>query len=144
VDDLARADERSLAAAYGPATGPWLKSLALGEHHGRVSAEPHVAKSRSRELTFQRDVADRDELRAEVAKLASVVADDIQREARIALGVTVKVRFAPFQTHSRRVRLDAPTRGADALERAALRALERFDDDRPVRLIGVRANLAPP
>jgi DNA polymerase IV len=144
VDDLAGSDEEALAAAFGPTTGPWLNSLGRGEHRGRVSAEPHVAKSRSRELTFQRDVADRDELRTEVAKLARDVADHIQREGRIAFGVTVKIRVAPFQTYSRSMRLEAPTRDADTLERAALQTLDRFDDDRPVRLIGVKADLAPP
>ncbi|MGH2747668.1 MAG: DNA polymerase IV [Actinomycetota bacterium] len=144
VGDLADGDETLLANSFGPATGPWLMQIALGEHFGRVSAEPYVAKSHGKEVTFQEDVGNREVIQAEIAKLARAVADEIEGEDRLAKGVTVKVRFAPFDTHARSVRPDAPARDHDSLVRAALRALDRFDIDRPVRLLGVRANLVPP
>jgi DNA polymerase-4 len=56
----------------------------------------------------------------------------------------VKVRFAPFDTHTHGVPLPAPTLDPAALEAAALAALDRFELDRPVRLLGVRAELAEP
>ena len=56
--------------------------------------------------------------------------------------MVVKVRFAPFFTSSHGVSLPAPTTEPDAIERAALEALERFELDRPVRLLGVRTDLA--
>lgn len=144
VEDLARADETLLANTFGPATGPWLTKIARGEHFGRVSAEPHVAKSRGKEVTFQEDVGDLEVIKAEIARLARDVADDIRGEDRLAKGVTVKVRFAPFDTRARTVRLDTPARDQDALVRAALHVLDRFEIDRPVRLLGVRADLVPP
>ena len=55
--------------------------------------------------------------------------------------MVVKVRFAPFVTHTHGAALPAPSRDAGDLERAAVEALERFDLDRPVRLLGVRAEL---
>jgi DNA polymerase-4 len=144
VDDLARADEALLATSFGPTTGPWLGQIARGDHFGRVSAEPHVARSRGKEVTFQEDVSDRAAIRAEISRLARAVADDIEGEDRLARGITVKVRFAPFDTHARSVRLDVPTGNRQAVVRAALQALDRFEIDRPVRLVGVRADLAPP
>jgi DNA polymerase-4 len=42
------------------------------------------------------------------------------------------------------VTLAEPTADADAVAEAAARALERFDLDRPVRLVGVRAEMTPP
>jgi DNA polymerase-4 len=144
VDDLARADEDLLASAFGPSTGPWLRRLGLGEHLGRVSAEPHVARSRSKEVTFQVDLTDRAEIEGEIARLARAVADDIAAGGRVVRAVTLKIRFAPFETHSHGSRLEAPTRDPDELARAALRVLDRFELDRPVRLLGVRADLAPP
>ncbi|MBD0323922.1 MAG: DNA polymerase IV, partial [Aldersonia sp.] len=53
--------------------------------------------------------------------------------------VGVKVRFAPFLTHTRSKTLDAPTSSADVIETAALEVLEWFEHDRPIRLLGVRA-----
>jgi DNA polymerase IV len=52
----------------------------------------------------------------------------------------VKVRFAPFTTKTRGVSLAEPTRDPDAIAAAAAAALERFEEpDRPIRLLGVRA-----
>jgi DNA polymerase-4 len=144
VDDLARADEELLAGAFGPGTGPWLRRLGRGEHLGRVSAEPHVAKSHSKEMTFQVDLTDRGEIEGEIERLARALAGDIAARGRVIRAVALKVRFAPFDTQSHSARLEAPTRDPVAFARGALGLLDRFELDRPVRLLGVRADLAPP
>jgi len=56
--------------------------------------------------------------------------------------VAVKVRLRPFLTRSRSTPVRPPTAAAEAVEQAALDALRRFDLDRPVRLLGVRADFA--
>ena len=60
-------------------------------------------------------------------------------ERRPAIRVGVKVRFAPFFTHTRSMTLDHATSDAAELEAAAIKVLDRFEDRRPVRLLGVRA-----
>ena len=77
VSDLARADPDALAAEFGPATGPWLVRLARGEDHSPVSSAPYVPRSRGREITFQADLEDWEQVRAEVARLAQRVAADV-------------------------------------------------------------------
>ncbi|HEV8420220.1 MAG TPA: DNA polymerase IV [Actinomycetota bacterium] len=141
VDDLAAADEPLLARTFGPRNGPWLRRLARGESEWAVSAEPYQRKSLGRERTFQVDLGNLTEIRAEARRLALEVADDLSEEGRDAIRVVVKVRFAPFFTCSHGVRLAEPTIEPAAIERAALEALSRFDLDRPVRLVGVRADL---
>ncbi len=141
VADLARADPTALAARFGPTMGPWFRALAHGAGGTTVSDEPYVARSRSREHTFQRDVSDRARLDEAVAELARRVAEDVAGEGRPAVRVAVKVRFVPFFTHTRSVSLGDPTADPAAIERAALAALARFRLDRPVRLLGVRADL---
>jgi nucleotidyltransferase/DNA polymerase involved in DNA repair len=54
----------------------------------------------------------------------------------------VKVRYAPFITHTHGHRLAAATSDAAAIEQAALAALDHFTRRRPVRLLGVRAEFA--
>jgi nucleotidyltransferase/DNA polymerase involved in DNA repair len=142
VGELGAAHESVLAHAFGPRNGPWLRRLARGELEWAVSDEPHRRKSLGRERTFQVDLRDPDEVRREARRLALEVADDLSGESRGAVRVVVKVRFAPFFTGSHGVPLTEPTIQPDAIERAALDALERFDLSRPVRLIGVRADLA--
>lgn len=143
VDELARADDDELGRAFGPRTGPWLRQLGTGEDATPVTSEPYVPKARGRERTYQEDITDPDEVRREVAKLARAVVDDLKEEARPAVRVIVKVRFAPFLTSTHGVPLVEPTMDPDAIEAGALAALAKFELDRPVRLLGVRAEMAP-
>jgi len=145
VGDLAAADADALARRFSPRTGPWLASLARGEGSTEVRTEGWVPKGLGREHTFQEDLTDPDEIAGEVARLAREVAGDVAKADRFAARVVVKVRFAPFVTRTRGVTMGEPTADADAIEAGSVRALERFGElDRPVRLLGVRAELAPP
>lgn len=143
VAELAAADPDALAARFGPMTGPWLVRLARGRDSATVVGTPWVPRSRSREVTFQRDLDDWDHVRREVLALAGRVADDVAAEGRPAVRVVVKVRFAPFTTHTHGHPLADPASEPAVLEQAALAALDRFEQRRPVRLLGVRAELAP-
>jgi DNA polymerase-4 len=78
-------------------------------------------------------------VREQVVLLARRVADDVVAEGRPAARVAVKMRFAPFITHTRSMTLPAPSDSADDIERAALAVLAWFDRERAVRLVGVRA-----
>ena len=139
VDDLARAGDDTLARRFGPNTGPWLKELATGEGGSPVTDEPYVPRGHGRERTFQQDLTDADEIRRGVAQLARELMEDLRKDGRPVVRVIVKVRFAPFFTSTHGAKLPEPTTDAAAIETAALGALERFELDRPVRLLGVRA-----
>jgi DNA polymerase IV len=138
VAELARADPAVLAS-LGPRMGPWYRGLARGAGSAEVTGTPYVAKSRSRETTFQEDLTTLPEITAEVVSLARRVAADVVEEGRPAARVAVKVRFVPFFTHTRSMTLPAPTADASLLAKAALEVLAKFTLDRPIRLLGVRA-----
>ena len=139
VAQLAAADRDDLAARFGPTMGPYYRVLAHGFGDAEVSATPHVARSRSREVTFQRDLTDYAQVTEQVAALAERVAQDVVAEGRLAQRVAVKVRFAPFITETHSVTLALPTSDATAIRQAARGLLDRFDHTRAVRLLGVRA-----
>ncbi len=136
VEQLGAADERELARAFGPRSGPWLRRLALGQDPSRVRSEPYVPKARGRERTFQHDLAGSERIRAETARLARELDADLVAEGRRVARVVVKVRFAPFFTTTRGVAFES------SLEASALAALERIRLDRRVRLLGVRVEFA--
>ena len=142
VAELEAADQDVLARRFGPNTGPWLRALAIGEDASEVTSDPYVPRGRGRERTFQQDLLDPAEIRREVIRLAQQVADDLEREGRPAIRVVVKVRFAPFFTRTHGIPTEEPTSDPGALRAAALRALERFELDRPVRMLGVRAEMS--
>src|SRR5512139_515956 len=139
VADLAAADPGMLAERFGPTNGPWLVLLGRGLGESEVRADPYVARSHGREITYQENVTDWEQVRAEVGRLARKVAGEITAEGRPARRVVVKVRYAPFVTQTRGVTLASPTTEAAELERGALEALGGFAERRPVRLLGVRA-----
>jgi DNA polymerase-4 len=149
VAELARADPADLALRFGPSVGPWLRQLAIGDGDTSVSAAPWIARSRSRETTFPRDLTDRTDINAQVVALAGELAVEAAAKQRPVTRVVVKVRFAPFFTQTRIMKLPTATVDRQAIEDAALIVLdrfelERFDRPRPVRLLGVRVEFVPP
>ncbi|HSD48303.1 MAG TPA: DNA polymerase IV [Actinomycetota bacterium] len=144
VEELANAEEDRLAGRFGPRTGPWLSAVARGDGEHVVTDEPYVPRGHGKERTFQRDLTDPGQIRIRTAELARELAAELARGDRPAVRVVVKVRFAPFFTSTHGVRLPVATLEAAAIERGALDALGRFELDRPVRLLGVRAELADP
>jgi DNA polymerase-4 len=144
VRELAVADRSELAAAFGPTNGPWLQVLARGRNSSPVVGTPYVPRSRSRETTFQQDLADWDEVRREVALLATRVTADVVAEGRPAVRVVVKVRYPSFRTLTHGRTLPEPTSDEAVIRAAALAAVDDVGPGRPVRLLGVRADLAEP
>ncbi len=142
VSDLATADIAAVAARFGPTIGPWLVQTARGLDPSQVTAEPYLPRSRSREVTFQQDLQDWDEVKAEVSAIARRVAADVAAEGRPALRIVVKVRYKPFFTSTHGALLTEPASDPAAIEAGAQAALLHFTDRRPVRLLGVRAEFA--
>ena len=144
VAELAQADHRRLADRFGPTIGPYLKMLALGGDHSPVVDEPHVPRSRSREVTFEHDVTDRAEIEEHVARLSREVAESVTAEGRLVSHVAVKVRTATFFTRTKSSKLPEPSGDPEAVAGTASIVLARFELTRPVRLLGVRVMLEPP
>lgn len=142
VADVAAADREVLVARFGSRMGAWLAELARGGGDTSIVTEPWVARSRSRETTFPRDLTDREQVAERVAALARELGADVVADGRRVTHVAVKVRFASFYTPVRVMKLrGGPTTDLDTIERAALAVLDKFRLDRPVRLLGVRADL---
>ncbi|HEX2808881.1 MAG TPA: DNA polymerase IV [Kineosporiaceae bacterium] len=98
VAELAATDPERLAAEIGPTIGPWLVRLGRGQDNSSVVGDPWVARSRSREITFQQDLDDWQQVKVEVARLAHQVAADVSGEGRDAVRVVIKIRWVPFTT----------------------------------------------
>jgi DNA polymerase IV len=144
VWQLAHTDAELLTSAFGPRTGLWLLLLANGGGDDTVSAEPWVPRSRSHVVTFPRDLTDRDEMNSAITELAERALSEVVTESRIVTRVAVTVRTATFYTRTKIRKLDAPSTDADVIVAAALRVLDLFELDRPVRLLGVRLELQMP
>lgn len=137
VGQLALRPAAELKAAFGPSHAAWLHQAAWG-----VDERPLVThwepKSRSREITFQRDTGDWQKIARTLAGLSREVSDELKQEGVKGRKIGIKVRFADFETHTREKTLSAATDSAEAVRKAAFECLGRLDLDRKVRLLGVR------
>jgi DNA polymerase-4 len=122
---------------WSRAHGRWLYEAARG-----IDERPLVAhwepRSMSHETTFQRDVGDWQVLARTLTRLALRVARELRQEGYVGRTVTVKLRYADFETHTHEKTLEEPTADPDAIQRAAFECFARFRLEKEVRLIGVR------
>jgi DNA polymerase-4 len=144
VWQLAHADAELLTSTFGPRTGLWLLLLANGGGDDTVSSEPWVPRSRSHVVTFPHDLTDRADMDSAITQLASTALQEVVGEARIVTRVAVTVRSKTFYTRTKIRKLDEPSNDAGVIVAAALRVLDLFELDRPVRLLGVRLELQMP
>lgn len=150
VRELATADPDRLIAEFGPTMGPYFHRLGRGVSSATVDDTPWVARAHGRETTYQHDLANPDEIAAAVRALADQVVADIRAENRPCARVHLKVRFVPFFTRTRIRKLTEPTFDPAVIARTALDLLDGMGDvhtpdaGRPIRLLGVRAEMVPP
>jgi DNA polymerase IV len=126
-----------LSEWFGSRLGPHLGRLARFEDERAVETV-RVAKSESRETTFDRDLVGVDVLESVLERLSAELCDGLERHGREGRTIGIKVRFDDFSTVTRARSLPSATAALDtvlAVSRALLRELSPV---RPVRLLGVR------
>jgi DNA polymerase-4 len=144
VRDLAEADDATLMAEFGPTMGVHYGRLGRGVSSATVDDTPWIARAHGRETTYQTNLVEASEIADAIGLLAAQVVEDIRREDRACQRVFLKVRFAPFFTTNRVRKLAEPTFDAEVIGQTALDLLAGLEDDRPIRLLGVRAEMVPP
>jgi DNA polymerase-4 len=137
LDELRRVPVQQLVDAFGPGTGPHL--LALANFDDERGVEPiRVAKSESRETTFDQDVSDPSELETVMTRLSRDLCERLAKQDRKGRTIGIKVRLDDFSTHTRATTLSAATNDEELVTGVALDLLRRFGTPRPIRLLGVR------
>ncbi len=143
VADLAGADDSVLAAEFGPKMGPWYGQLGRGDGASVVDDTPWVPRGHGREVTFHQDLAERAQVDGAVRDLLAQVLEDIAAEGRPVVGLTLKVRYAPFITKIFTKKI-AATFDRDVVLEKTMELVTKMEPDRPIRLLGVRAEMAMP
>lgn len=144
VAQLAHTADEPLVAAFGPSNGPHLGRVGRGDGRAWPDDTPWVPRAHGRETTYQEDLADEAAISAAVAELSERVIADLHQEGRAAQRVFLKIRFAPFFTFTRTRKLPEPTFDVDVIAGTAMDLFRALEDHRPVRLLGVRAEMVPP
>ncbi len=139
VADLAELDEAALVACVGGAHGRHLFQLAWGVDDRPVEADREM-KSIGHEETFATDRHTHAELVRELVRLSDAVAARLRAHAGAARTLTVKVRFAGFETITRSTTVTEGVSTSHAIVAAVEPLLRAIDPSRGVRLLGVSAS----
>jgi DNA polymerase-4 len=137
LDQLRRVPVQQLIDAFGPGTGPYLLRLANFDDDREVTPV-RVAKSESRETTFDADIHDRDELARVMTELSVQLCERLVKQDRRGRNIGIKVRLDDFSTHTRATTINEATNDVEVVAPIALDLLRAFAPPRPVRLLGVR------
>jgi DNA polymerase-4 len=144
VDDLVDTPRQTLIEMFGPHQGTWLYVLARGGGDGTITTEPEPARSHSKVHTFPTDLTDVAQMHGRLAELTDALLAQIVAEGRVVFRVAVTVRTTTFFTRTKSRKLPAPTTSLADIEPSVHVLLDKFDLDRPVRLLGVRLELTDP
>ena len=145
VADLAATDATLLTSTFGPTTGLWILLLAKGGGDTNVSAAA-VGAALAQPCRHLPRRPDRPRRRSTPPSSISPAGRSPRSSmpGRIVTRVAVTVRTNTFFTRTKIRKLAAAGTDGELITRTALDLLGQFELDRPVRLLGVRLELAPP
>jgi DNA polymerase-4 len=137
LEQLRRVPVQQLIDAFGPGTGPYLLRLANFDDERDVTPV-RIAKSESRETTFDVDIRDPHELEQNLMRLSEQLCERLVKQDQRGRNVGIKVRLDDFSTHTRATTIGNATNDVEVVTPIALELLRAFDAPRPVRLLGVK------
>src|SRR4051812_9579032 len=137
LEQLRRVPVQQLIDAFGPGTGPYILRLANFDDDREVTAE-RIAKSESRETTFDTDIRSTDELERILTELSMQLCERLVKQDRRGRNIAIKVRLDDFSTFTRATTIATATNDVETVTPVAIELLRAFDAPRPVRLLGVR------
>ena len=143
VTQLAAADEAPLIGEFGPNMGLWYRQLGRGDGSSVVDDTPWVPRGHSKETTFQVDIVDPQEIEDAARRLLDQVLDEVAADDRPVVGLGLKVRYAPFLTKTFTKKIPSTSDRAVVVARA-LELVAKIEPGRPIRLLGLRAEMAMP
>ncbi len=138
IGALASLSDERLKQVLPGKVGGLLRDRARGIDPRRLELTSETV-SISTEETFDRDIADPQQLRDEVRRMAAQVAERLEKGSQTARTVTTKVRYPDFSIRSRSTTLPVATDDAARIGELACGLLDRALADRPgaLRLVGV-------
>jgi DNA polymerase-4 len=144
IGELAALPESSLTAALGNSLGARLHALAANDDPRAVVPE-HEAKSIGAEETYSVDLRSRTACERELVRIVDRVSGRLRRAKLGARTITLKVRFANFETRTRAHTIPVATDVSTVILATARDLIEELDCARGVRLLGVSlSQLEPP
>jgi DNA polymerase IV len=138
IGALAALDDAALSRLLPGKVGRLLRERARGVDP-RPLETVYENISIGHEETFARDIADREQLHAELRRMALSVGEHLKESGQVARTITTKLRYPDFSLRSRSTTLPAGCADGARIGELACRLLDRGLAERPgeLRLVGV-------
>jgi len=134
--DVQSRSREQLVEGFGENLGEHLFVLANGLDARPVISE-RAAKSIGHEMTFAEDLADPDDVKGVLLQLAEMVGRRLRRAEQRAGVIRLKLRHPPFETKTRQKKVDPTADDLELYRVAKSLLLAAWDQQKPVRLLGV-------
>lgn len=138
IGDIRNSSAEKLVPLVGERLAQKLFELANGIDEREVVSE-HEVKSIGREMTFEKDIREREEIFRKLLYLSGEVGYRLRKSGKGALTVSLKVRTANFSTFTRQRTFDTPLFFDEDIYRTACELYKELNPFSPVRLLGVTA-----
>lgn len=137
IGDLAKTD-RALVESWLKSHGRLLWNYANGIDDSLVEPEPMETKGVGNSTTLSEDLTDPAKARKVLGELSESVSRRLRKKAKLALQVSVEIKYATFQSVSHQTTLDKPVCTAHEIEACAWELFQELWNGEPIRLLGVR------
>ena len=135
VDDLLNYSEPVLTDILG-SMGKEIYERIRGIDEREVGSD-HGRKSLGKEMTYQKDLVTREELRDEAMIYLKKVCDILSEKDMLASVVTIKIQYADFKQITRSRSLENPTEDCEHFMPLVEELVEQIPLDQTIRLLGV-------
>ncbi len=140
--DLKRFKHDELVARFGK-SGRWYYNIVRGIDNSPVNSD-WQRKSLGREITFEEDVNNINEIQKIIHDLCDDVSKQLRRNGLEGRTITLKVRYEDFQTVTRGQTFSHLIKETDVIYNVAMELLSRTPfEGRKVRLLGVTVSNFP-
>lgn len=136
IDTLSRVPVPMLKNAFGK------NGLILHQRANAVDNRPVVPydeqKSISKERTFSEDILDIDSIKRLIIALCEQLAFELRQSGKLTACITVKIRYADFNTHTKQCTISYTSLDKDIMETALMLFDQLYARRQLIRLIGVK------
>lgn len=136
IESLQKADPAALERLFGG------QGLSLWKKANGMDDSPVVPhgdrKSMSKECTFPEDIADAAMLREYIKMMVDELSFSLRKEGRLCACVSLKLRYADFETTTRQVRIPYSCSDRVLTEKALELLRQAYQPGTRIRLIGIR------
>lgn len=139
IGDLSQWKGEDLVKIFGK-NGYRLWELSRGIDRREVETAKEI-KSMGKEVTFEKDTADKEEIEGALLQLSEKVSRELRKEGLGGRTITLKIRLKDFTTFTKAKTIPEPTNFTNIIYQKAKKLLEDFElREKKVRLVGVKVS----